>query len=267
MAERARVAYDFGFAGRGEFKMSQEGRVKLALLGYGKMGRMIEDAAARAGLEVSCVIDPIAGSRGDLRDADVCVDFSEPAVVIENIKLATESGLSMVVGTTGWYDRLDEARRLVEKSGVGFVYGSNFSVGVNLMFRIARQAAVLFSKFSSYDPFIEEAHHKFKKDAPSGTALTLKKLVEDEYGREAPTSSTRAGYFPGAHTLGFDSDADTLTISHTARGRAGFAYGAILAAQWISKRTGFYEFSQVMDEIFEGPGEASQTGNEEEAGK
>jgi len=222
--------------------------MKLALLGYGKMGRMVEQAALRGGDEIICVIDPAAGSTGKLSEADVCVDFTEPGVVIENIKVAAAARVSMVVGTTGWYDRLDEVKLLVEQSGIGFVYGSNFSVGVNLMFKITERAAELFSRFPSHDPFIEEAHHKQKKDAPSGTALSLKRIAEEKYGREIPTSSTRAGYFPGKHIVGFDSEADTLEIVHTARSRAGFAEGALLAARWIASRKGFFEFSQIIDE-------------------
>jgi 4-hydroxy-tetrahydrodipicolinate reductase len=225
--------------------------LKLALFGYGKMGRMVEEAAQRAGLGVSCVVDPLAGSRGELTDSDVAVDFSEPSAVVGNIQKAVGAGLSMVVGTTGWYDRLDEVRLLVERGGTGFVYGSNFSIGVNLMFNIARHAARLFSQFNSYDPMIEESHHKFKKDAPSGTAIFLERIVSAEYGREVPVSSTRAGYMPGTHVLGFDSEADTLTITHTARNRAGFAEGAVVAAKWIAGRKGFYEFSEVMKEHFE----------------
>lgn len=223
--------------------------MRIALLGYGKMGRMVEQAAARAGLEVTCIIDPFAESRGEITDADVCIDFSEPGSVIDNIERVAGHRLPMVVGTTGWYDRIDEVRRLVEESGIGLVYGSNFSVGVNLMFKVVRYASELFSRFSSYDPFIEEAHHKFKKDAPSGTAIFLKRIVEKEYSREVPTASTRAGYIPGIHTVGFDSEADTLAINHTARSRAGFAEGAVIAARWIAGRKGLYEFTEVIDEL------------------
>ena len=222
--------------------------MKLALLGYGKMGQMVEHAAQRDGLEVVAVLDPVAGSRGSLDDADVWIDFTEPGAVIENIKAAAAARVAMVVGTTGWYDRLEEARGLVDASGIGFVYASNFSVSVNLMFKITKYAAELFSCFPSHDPFIEEAHHKFKKDAPSGTAVFLKRIVESEYNREVPTSSTRAGHIPGKHVVGFDSEADTLAIEHTARSRAGFVEGALLAAQWIADRKGFYEFSEIIDE-------------------
>src|SRR5205085_9623574 len=148
----------------------------------------------------------------------------------------------------GGYDRIDEWRRMVDERQIGFVYGSNFSVGVNLMFKIARYSARLFSRFASHEPFIEEAHHQFKKDAPSGTAIFLKREVEAEYNRDVPVASLRAGFIPGTHTVGFDSEADTLTITHTARSRAGFADGAIIAAQWIAGRHGFYEFSGIIDE-------------------
>jgi 4-hydroxy-tetrahydrodipicolinate reductase len=222
--------------------------MKLALLGYGKMGRMIEQAATAGGLEVVCVIDPITGSRGKLTDADVCVDFSEPDAVMGNIRMAADARVSMVVGTTGWYDRVDEARQIVKAGAIGLVYGSNFSVGVNLMFKVAAYASEMFKQFELHDPFIEEAHHKFKKDAPSGTALSLKRIVEETYGRDVPTASTRAGYFPGKHTLGFDSEGDTLEIVHTARTRAGFADGALIAAKWIAGRKGFYEFVEIIEE-------------------
>ncbi len=226
--------------------------MKIALLGYGKMGRMVEAAASHNGIEVACVIDPVSGSRGRFEDCDVCIDFSEPAAVMANVEMAAAAGLAMVVGTTGWYDRIEEARRVVDEKQIGMVYGSNFSVGVNLMFKIARYSARLFSRFASHEPFITEAHHQFKKDAPSGTAIFLKREVEAEYKRDVPTASLRAGFIPGTHTLGYDSEADTLTITHTARSRAGFAEGAVIAAQWINGRRGFYEFSEIIDEQLKG---------------
>src|SRR5690349_21013515 len=223
--------------------------MKIALLGYGKMGQMVEAAATRRGVEVACVIDPLAGTRGRFEDADVCIDFSEPAAVVGNVERVAAAGLAMVVGTTGWYDRMDEVRRVVDEKQIGFVYGSNFSVGVNLMFKIARYSARLFSRFASHEPFITEAHHQFKKDAPSGTAIFLRREVEAEYNRDVPTASLRAGFVPGTHTVGFDSEADTLAITHTARSRAGFAEGAIIAARWIAGRRGFYEFSEIIEQL------------------
>lgn len=221
--------------------------MKIALIGYGKMGRMVEQAARSHDIEVACVVTSGGVLRGQLADADVCIEFTEPGAVIENIKAAAAAKIPIVVGTTGWYDRIDEARKLVEESGIGLVYGANFSIGVNLMFMVSQYAAGLFSRFTAYDPFIEEAHHKFKKDAPSGTAIYLRQVVEQEYGREIPIASTRAGYIPGTHTLGFDSEADTLTITHVARNRTGFAEGALLAARWIVGRKGFHEFIRTLD--------------------
>jgi 4-hydroxy-tetrahydrodipicolinate reductase len=223
--------------------------MKIAILGYGKMGHMIEQAAAHHDFDVVCILDPIGGSRGQLADADVCIDFTQPDAVLDNIKLVTGAGKPLVVGTTGWYEHLGEVRRLVEANNTGLVYGSNFSIGVNLMFKIVEYASSLFKNFASYDPFIEEAHHKFKKDAPSGTGISLKQRVESEYNQAVPTSSTRAGYIPGIHTVGFDSEVDTLTITHTARSRAGFAEGALVAARWIANRRGVYEFADICDQI------------------
>ena len=226
--------------------------MKIALFGYGKMGRVIEQAAQSRRIDVVAVVDPLGGSRGDVGHAEVCIDFTEPGAALGNIERAASAGLPIVIGTTGWYDKIEQARQIVDRAGTGLVYGSNFSLGVNLMFRLVARAAELFEPFlSSYDPFIEEAHHKFKKDAPSGTALALKQTLESKYGCKVPTASTRAGYFPGVHTVGFDSEADTLEIRHTARGRAGFAEGALLAAQWIRGRKGLYEFSQVIDEAIQ----------------
>ncbi|HMG32823.1 MAG TPA: dihydrodipicolinate reductase C-terminal domain-containing protein [Blastocatellia bacterium] len=222
--------------------------MKIALLGYGKMGRMVEQAAAREGIEVVCIVDPVAGSRGSLSDCEVAIDFTTPDTVIDNVRLAASAKVAMVVGTTGWYARLDEARSLVEQAGIGLVYGSNFSIGVNLMFRVSRYAAELFSRFDAYDPFVEEAHHRFKKDAPSGTAIFLKRDLDALYHRDVTVASTRAGHIPGTHTVGFDSEADTLTITHTARSRAGFAEGALAAARWIRGKQGFFEFSTVIDQ-------------------
>jgi len=226
--------------------------MRIALFGYGKMGRVIEQAAQRRGNDVVAVVDPLGGSRGDVGQAEVCIDFTEPGAALGNIERAASAGLPIVIGTTGWYDQIEQARQIVDRADTALVYGANFSLGVNLMFRLVARAAEMFGPFlSSYDPFIEEAHHKFKKDAPSGTALTLKQTLESKCACKVPTTSTRAGYFPGVHTVGFDSEADTLEIRHTARGRAGFAEGALLAAQWIRGRKGLYEFSQVIDEAIQ----------------
>jgi 4-hydroxy-tetrahydrodipicolinate reductase len=142
-------------------------------------------------------------------------------------------------------------RSLVEQHNGALIYGANFSVGVQVFYRIAERMAELLRDLDAYDPFIEEAHHQRKRDAPSGTAIHLHKIVSEELGREVPVSSTRAGYIPGTHRLGFDSAADQITLTHTARSREGFAAGALIAAQWIVGRKGVYEFSEVFDEIVE----------------
>ncbi len=157
--------------------------------------------------------------------------------------------MPLVEGTTGWESQLDEVKNIVSQNDGALIYGANFSVGVQVFYRIAASAAEIFQSLQSYDAFIEEAHHKRKRDAPSGTALQLGEIVASYLGREVPVSSTRAGYIPGTHRVGFDSPADQIILEHTARGREGFAAGALLAANWIVGREGVYEFSEVFDEI------------------
>jgi 4-hydroxy-tetrahydrodipicolinate reductase len=159
----------------------------------------------------------------------------------------------VVEGTTGWNDVETEARRLVAAHAGALVYGANFSVGVNLFYRIVARAAELFAA-TDYAPFIEEAHHSRKRDAPSGTALKLRDLLAARIARDISVASTRAGHIPGTHRVGFDSAADQITLTHTARTREGFAAGALLAARWIEGRRGVYEFSEAIDSIVTGDG-------------
>ncbi len=229
--------------------------MKIALIGCGKMGRLIEEAARRQDIEVVARFTRAQPLRVDeqtrqaLRDVAALIDFSTPAAVIENIRAAAALSRNLVIGTTGWHKQLDEARKIVASSNIGVVHGSNFSLGVNLFYQIIECAAQFFSAFDSYDPFIEEAHHKFKKDAPSGTALVLQKVLANEYGeRQIPVISARAGYIPGTHAVSFDSAVDTIRLEHTARSREGFAEGALLAAKWIAGRKGVYEFREVLQE-------------------
>ena len=150
----------------------------------------------------------------------------------------------MVVGTTGWYDRMEEVKSLVKAADVGLIYGSNFSLGINLMFKIVHYASELFAAFEEYDSYIEENHHKMKKDIPSGTAMVIKKIMEEKY-----LNSIRAGYGPGTHIVNFDSVDDSMKIEHIARSRQGFAEGTFWAAKWIHNKKGFYEFKDVLDDI------------------
>src|SRR2546423_2162768 len=159
------------------------------------------------------------------------------------------AGVPLVVGTTGWREQEGEVRRLVEEQNGALVFGANFSVGVNLFYRIVARTAELFAGFDAYAPFIEEAHHARKRDAPSGTALVLRDLLAAHYDRDIPVASTRAGFIPGTHRVGFDAAADQIMLTHTARSREGFAAGALVAARWIEGRRGVYEFGQVIEEM------------------
>jgi 4-hydroxy-tetrahydrodipicolinate reductase len=234
--------------------------MKIGLIGYGAMGHLVGDLAGRNGHQifVTVDIDHANQSAVELADAlkgcDVAIDFSIAGAVPRNAEACVHAEVPLVIGTTGWQDQLDPVRRLVEERDGALIYGANFSVGVQVFYRIAERAAELFRALDSYDPFIEEAHHKRKRDAPSGTALQVHNLVSDKLGRDVPVSSTRAGYIPGTHRVGFDSEADQITLTHTARSREGFAAGALLAAQWIVGRKGVYEFSRVFDEIIRSPG-------------
>jgi 4-hydroxy-tetrahydrodipicolinate reductase len=157
--------------------------------------------------------------------------------------------IPLVEGTTGWNANRKEIEQFINQNDGAFVFGANFSVGVNLFYRITDFASELFAKFEDYEAFIEEQHHSRKKDAPSGTALKLKDVVAKHIKKDFSVSATRAGNIPGTHRVGFDGSADQILLEHTARSREGFASGAILAAEWIVGRTGFYEFTEVMDEI------------------
>ena len=227
--------------------------MNLALIGYGKMGRMIEQLAVARGHRVVFRVDVEGNDQGQaltpesLQGVDVAFDFTVPDAVVPNVDRITALGVSVVVGTTGWMHHLGEVRRLVEERRVGLVYSSNYSIGVNVFFRLMEVAASQFQNYSDYDPWIYEMHHRAKVDAPSGTALKLQQILQKAYsGREISTASNRAGAVPGIHTVGFDSEADTLTFTHTARSRSGFASGALHAAEWVLGKKGVYEFSEVL---------------------
>lgn len=222
----------------------------LILVGHGKMNRLVETLAAEQGHRVVRVIRNPAEWTGGWTPGLVAIDFSVPGAVLDNLERAMLAGIPMVIGTTGWYDRMEEARRLVAESHVGAVYGANFSVGVNAFYRIVAEAARLIP--TEYDVFVTEAHHRHKLDAPSGTASHLINILTAHQHPPTSVASVRAGTIPGTHTVGFDSDADTITLTHTARSRRGFASGALVAARWIMGRQGLYEFSAVVDALASG---------------
>ena len=230
--------------------------IKIALLGYGKMGQMIESIAEQHHIKVVTYFDEnkllkdTSENRKLLEDVSVLVDFTVPSAVLKNVELAAAMKKNMVIGTTGWQDQLPEVEKIVKDNNIGLLYGSNFSLGVNLFYKVSEYAAQLFSTFNNYDAYIEESHHKMKKDAPSGTALVIKRLVQKSYrGQDLPVSSTRAGYIPGSHSMNFDSAVDSIHIEHVARSRMGLAEGALLAIKWIHQKSGIYAFNEVPDEI------------------
>jgi 4-hydroxy-tetrahydrodipicolinate reductase len=217
----------------------------LAIVGYGKMGRLIDQLAPEYGFTVTARVD--VDRDESLDGADVAVEFSIPASVLGNVAKVAALGIPIVVGTTGWLDRLAEVKSIVDKNDSALVWSPNFSVGMNIFSRLVAEAARLFQNEKEYGAWAWEIHHSTKKDAPSGSLLKLvERMHASGFDRAIDASSSRAGAHPGTHEIGFDSTADTVTLRHTARSREGFARGALKAAQWIIGRKGCYEFSDVL---------------------
>jgi len=243
----------------------------IALIGYGKMGQLIHRFATAKGHSITAIVDPYGENcykeitAEALSGADVCIDFSHPQTAVANIRQMTALGKNMVIGTTGWYNQMDDVRRIVEQHQVGLIWSGNFSIGVNALFRIVGYAAQVFKNLPDYDVLGHEFHHKAKADSPSGTAAMLGKilldnldhkqrLVVDKLDRkiepdEIHFSSSRGGSIPGTHLVMFDSAVDTIEIKHTARSREGFAVGAVMAAEFIQGKTGFYNIDDLMDNV------------------
>jgi 4-hydroxy-tetrahydrodipicolinate reductase len=220
--------------------------MKLAIVGYGKMGRMIEALAPEYGFEIHARVD-LDDDLAAVKGADVAIEFSTPDAAVGNVEGLAALGVATVVGTTGWLAEMARVRAAVEASGTGLVWSPNFSIGVNVFSRLVREAAALLADEPQYGAWAWEIHHSTKKDAQSGTLI---KLVNDmkSAGFERPidVSSNRAGAHPGTHEIGFDSAADTITLRHSARSREGFARGALKAAQWIPGKKGVFEFSDIL---------------------
>ncbi len=229
--------------------------MKLALIGFGAMGKLIKTLAENKQHEVAVTIDESDANLSaeelaeKLKGVDAAIDFSTAEAVLRNIEACLLAKIPLVEGTTGWNSEKEKVKEMVEKHDGSFVFGANFSVGVNLFYRIVSHASELFSKFEDYETFIEERHHSRKIDAPSGTALKLKDLVANHIKKEFSVAATRAGNIPGTHIVGFDGTADTIELTHTARSREGFASGSIFAAEWIVGKKGFWEFTEVMEEV------------------
>ncbi len=238
--------------------MSEPGAVMpeprgLAIVGYGKMGKLIERFAPELGFRVALKLDEFNNANFEgltaenFHGVDVAVDFSIPTAVPRNAEGIAALGVNLVIGATGWLDHLEAVKRTVERNGTGAVWSPNFSIGVNAFFRLVAEAARLLAQQPEYGAWAWEIHHATKKDAPSGTLLKLVDAMKKAgYTRAIDTASSRAGAHPGTHEIGFDSAADTITLRHAARSREGFARGALHAAQWIAGKKGFYEFSEVV---------------------
>ena len=233
----------------------RESRFKLALIGCGAMGQLVASLGRKGGDEIGLVFSSSNANQSvedfsqHLKGHDAAIDFSIATAVLRNVEACARAGVPLVEGTTGWKQDQERVAALVRGYDAALVYGATFSVGMNIFYRIAQTASDYFAKIDQYAPFIEEAHHSRKRDAPSGTALRLGEFMKERYERDIPISSTRAGYIPGTHRVGFDSEADQVLLTHTARSRQGFASGALLAAHWIIGRKGMFEFGEVVDEI------------------
>lgn len=222
--------------------------IKLAIVGYGKMGREIESHLDSSKFVLCGKYDIDNKVQENLKEKpDVAIEFSTPDTVIQNIKYLSSQKINVVCGTTGWYDKLDAVKEIIAKNQTGFVYASNFSIGMNIFFEIVKNAAKAFDQFGQYDIGIEEIHHSQKLDKPSGTALRLSELVmkEAKGKKNIDISALRVGSMFGSHKVIFDSPADTVMLEHNAKSRRGFAEGALMAAEFIYGKKGFYRFEEI----------------------
>lgn len=244
--------------------------MNIVLLGYGKMGQLIEKFALKRGHEVTLIVDENNRESvrpEDLQDADVAIDFSTPNAALSNIALCFEANLPIVVGTTGWYEHLDEVRANCQSNQQSLLYGSNFSIGVNIFFHVNRLLAKAIAPYKQYDVQVEEIHHIHKLDAPSGTAITIAEgIIENNDSKtswvnelvgsteelipkkdELLIESLRIEEVPGTHTVLYSSEVDQIEFKHTAHNRDGFALGAVVAAEWLKGKKGFYQVTDIFD--------------------
>ncbi len=239
---------------------------KIAIIGYGKMGKCIEDIAIKNNMNITDIFDiDNMLCLNKIYDFDVAIDFSTPDSIMEHISILNKMKKNIVIGTTGWYDNLKQVEEDCKKSGNGVVWASNFSIGIQIFSKLAKEVALLINKFEGYDIFMSELHHNNKIDSPSGTAKTIANIILENNNRktkintellnrkiepnELHISSLRGGNIFGIHTVFVDSENDTIEIQHTAKNRNGLATGAILAAKWIYNKTGFYNFADILDNI------------------
>ncbi|HOB29271.1 MAG: 4-hydroxy-tetrahydrodipicolinate reductase [Dethiobacteria bacterium] len=250
--------------------------MRIGIAGYGQMGALIRQTALARGHLVPTVIDPQSNAEEVTAKEltclspplDVIIDFTSPQAAVKNIERYGELKVSAVIGTTGWYEQMEQVASIVEESGIGLIWSSNFSLGVNLFFRLVETAASMMNRFPQYDLFVHESHHRRKVDSPSGTAKMIGDILLDKLDRkktilnelpdrqledhELHLSSSRGGAIPGNHRVIFDSEVDTIVLEHNARSRCGFAEGAVRAAEWIYGRSGLYDINDFMNSIIGG---------------
>jgi len=222
--------------------------LRVLIVGHGRMGRLVESLAPDAGVDIAGRVDIDNADRPeDWPPADVAIDFSTAAAVPANARRLAARGTHLVIGTTGWQDQEESVRREVAAYPIGVVSAPNFALGVNLFVALAARAAELLADRPEYGAWIHELHHSAKRDAPSGTAIAIREAMR-QVGYELPidVASTRVGSIPGTHTVGFDSPAETITLTHTARDRTGFARGALAAARWVNGRRGWFSMRDVL---------------------
>ncbi|MFI5344494.1 MAG: 4-hydroxy-tetrahydrodipicolinate reductase [Chlamydiales bacterium] len=227
--------------------------MKIALIGYGKMGQMVEKAALSRGHSIVARMTSDQWDLDALQQADLCMEFTHPESVLNNIKRVAELKKELIIGTTGWHEKVEWVQSIVKENQIGALYSPNFSMGINLLLEILAHASKIMNGFEEYDVAGIECHNNRKKDRPSGTALEIARTIEKQMERidQVPFSTIRCGSIPGTHTVLFDSPCDTITITHEARNREGFARGAVQAAEWLRGKKGLYTFADCMQEIMQ----------------
>lgn len=249
--------------------------MNIALIGFGKMGKLVDQKAKEKGIKVVTTIDPNVDdaqfkeiTEESLRDADVCIDFSLPTAAMRNLERVAALKRNIVMGTTGWYDNMDKAKKIVTQQDIGFIWSGNFSIGVKIFFEILKEATKILNRFPDYDVLCYELHHNRKADSPSGTAEMIGNIILEHLDRketlvteklsrkilptELHVASVRGGETPGTHVVAFDSAFDTIELKHTVRSREGLALGAIMAAEFIKDQKGFFDINDLMGKIISG---------------
>ena len=242
--------------------------MKIVIIGYGKMGKMVEQEAMKLHIPVSSIInnqDHLLSY--NFKSDEVAIEFTKPSTCLNNIKIISSKGAHIVCGTTGWNNNIQKIQELVSRNNIGFIYAANFAIGINIFWKIIKEASLLVDQFKSYDVMGHEVHHNTKKDSPSGTALTTGQIIVDHIKRkkrmitqkldremsedEFHFSSSRCGSIIGEHEIIFDSPIDNIKISHSSKGRDSYAQGALKCAQWIKNKKGFYSIESYMQEILD----------------